>query len=91
MLYGTSEPVPFVTLPWTALEAAEKVGIARDPGPLGRVLCRPYGTRVMDEILPGTAVPGYRLLRPCGTGVVAVSKSLRTSQQARKDAVAERR
>jgi hypothetical protein len=40
------------------------------------VLCRPFGTR-----LPGTAVPGYRLFRPYGTGFVAVSKSLRTSQE----------
>jgi hypothetical protein len=29
--------------------------------------CRPFGTRFINLILPGTAVPGYRLSRPCGT------------------------
>jgi hypothetical protein len=46
------------------------------------VLCRPFGTRLIDLIPPGTDVLGYRLFRPCGTGFLAVSKSLRTSQQA---------
>jgi hypothetical protein len=41
----------------------------------------PFGTRLINLILPGTDVPGSRLFRPCGTGFVAVSKSLRTSQQ----------
>jgi hypothetical protein len=35
-------------------------------------LCRPYGTRVINLILPGTAVPGYRLCRPYGTRVVSL-------------------
>jgi hypothetical protein len=30
-------------------------------------LCRPFGTRFINLILPGTAVPGYRLSRPFGT------------------------
>jgi hypothetical protein len=30
-------------------------------------MCRPFGTRLVGVILPGTAVPGYRLFRPCGT------------------------
>jgi hypothetical protein len=48
------------------------------------VLCRPLGTPLLNLnlILPGTDVPGYRLFRPCGTGFVAVSKSLGISQQA---------
>ena len=36
-------------------------------------MCRPFGTRLMSLILPGTAVPGYRLFRPCGTVSVAAS------------------
>ena len=36
-------------------------------------MCRPFGTRPMSLILPGTAVPGYRLFRPCGTVSVAAS------------------
>jgi hypothetical protein len=36
------------------------------------VLCRPFGTRLINLILPGTDVPGYRLFRPFGTGLVAV-------------------
>jgi hypothetical protein len=30
-------------------------------------LCRPFGTRLINHSSPGTDVPGYRLLRPCGT------------------------
>jgi hypothetical protein len=30
-------------------------------------LCRPFGTRFKILMLPGTAVPGYRLSRPFGT------------------------
>jgi hypothetical protein len=33
----------------------------------GGTMCRPFGTRLVGVILPGTAVPGYRLFRPCGT------------------------
>jgi hypothetical protein len=39
-------------------------------------LCRPYGTRLINFILPGTDVPGYRLLRPYGTVSVAVLNPL---------------
>jgi len=34
-------------------------------------MCRPFGTRLINLSLPGTAVPGYRLCRPlrdCLTG-----------------------
>ena len=31
------------------------------------VLCRPFGTRLMNLSLPGTDVPGYRLFRPRST------------------------
>jgi hypothetical protein len=41
-----------------------------------RALCRPYGTRLINFILPGTDVPGYRLLRPYGTVSVAVLNPL---------------
>jgi hypothetical protein len=30
-------------------------------------MCRPFWTRHVNVMLPGTAVPGYRLFRPCGT------------------------
>jgi hypothetical protein len=39
-------------------------------------LCRPSGTRLINLILPGTDVPGYRLLRPYGTVSVAVLNPL---------------
>ena len=42
-------------------------------------LCRPYGTRLINFILPGTDVPGYRLLRPYGTVSVAVLNRLAQS------------
>ncbi len=35
-----------------------------------KALWRPYGTRLIGLILPGTAVPGYRLFRPCGTALL---------------------
>jgi hypothetical protein len=41
------------------------------------VLCRPFGTRLIHVILPGTDVPGYRLFRRYGTGFVVVSKFFR--------------
>jgi hypothetical protein len=57
--------------------------------PRGWALCRPLGTRLINLIVPGTDVPGYRLYRPYGTGFVAVFKSLRTFQTGcEKDAVA---
>jgi hypothetical protein len=74
-------------VPWQGLNRLREKSVSREIRALWvGVLCRPFGTRVIDPILPGTPVPGYRLFRPCGTDVVAVSKSLRTSQQARKDA-----
>jgi hypothetical protein len=38
----------------------------------GFSMCRPFGTRLIDLILPGTAVPGYRLFRPFGTASCAI-------------------
>jgi hypothetical protein len=54
------------------------------------VLCRPFGTRLIDLILPGTDVPGYRLFRPYGTGVVAVPSPFEPHNRLGKDAVASR-
>src|SRR5882757_4567041 len=43
-------------------------------------LCRPSGTRLINLILPGTDVPGYRLLRPYGTVSVAVFESAQSAR-----------
>jgi hypothetical protein len=40
------------------------------PFVLSWVLCRPFGTRLLILSLPGTDVPGYRLYRPYGTGLL---------------------
>jgi hypothetical protein len=40
-------------------------------------LCRPSGTRLINLILPGTDVPGYRLLRPYGTVSVTFTSDYR--------------
>ena len=37
---------------------------------------------LINLMLPGTDVPGYRLFRPCGTGFVAVSKVPSNRQRA---------
>jgi hypothetical protein len=52
-----------------------------------KVLRRPFGTLAL--IHPGTAVPGYRLCRPCGTGVVTVSKTLQPDDRLVKQVVAK--
>src|SRR5262249_49363488 len=37
-------------------------------------MCRPYGTHPENRPQPGTAVPGYRLLRPFGTPVLSIKR-----------------
>jgi hypothetical protein len=39
---------------------------------------RPYGTRLIEIILPGTACRAWSLFRPSGTGVTAKSETRTT-------------
>jgi hypothetical protein len=46
-------------------------------------MCRPSGTLALLDPVPGTAVPGYRLFRPCGTRILLfVRRSLEAGSSA---------